>query len=69
MLAPAGLAKLTAAAPGHVETVRSLVFDTLDDDQVDELADLLSRIAPDPNHPIARYHRKMTATPGPDNNE
>lgn len=62
VLTEAGLATLTAAAPEHVETVRALVFDGLDQDDVVQLADLLSRIAPDPSHPVARYHKQMTAT-------
>lgn len=37
-LTDAGIAKIVAAAPGHVETVRSLVFDRLDLDQVAKLA-------------------------------
>ncbi|KIQ19657.1 MarR family transcriptional regulator [Rhodococcus sp. Leaf7] len=32
-----GYAKVIETAPGHVSTVRSLVFDGLDDDQVSEL--------------------------------
>jgi DNA-binding MarR family transcriptional regulator len=37
-LTDAGMAKIVAAAPGHVETVRSLVFDRLSRDQVAQLA-------------------------------
>lgn len=36
-LTPAGRAELERVAPGHAETVRSMVFDGLDDDQVAEL--------------------------------
>jgi DNA-binding MarR family transcriptional regulator len=37
-LTDTGMAKIVAAAPGHVEAVRSLVFDRLDRDQVAQLA-------------------------------
>lgn len=37
-LTESGLAKLTEAAPKHVETVRQLVFDQLDPDQIAALA-------------------------------
>lgn len=37
-LTDAGMAKIVAAAPAHVETVRSLVFDRLGQDQVTQLA-------------------------------
>jgi DNA-binding MarR family transcriptional regulator len=40
VLTDAGYAKVVRAAPGHVETVRQLVFDGLDDDQVRTLATL-----------------------------
>ncbi len=46
-----GYAKVVATAPGHVQTVRSLVFDALTDAQVDQLhaicAVLLERVALD----------------------
>ncbi|MFD6860384.1 MarR family winged helix-turn-helix transcriptional regulator [Rhodococcus sp. NPDC060090] len=35
-----GYTKVTEAAPGHVDTVRRLVFDGLDDEQVDTLTTL-----------------------------
>lgn len=54
-----GWDKLVASAPGHVETVRALVFDALDADQVrqlDELcAVLLRRLDPD---------RRLSRPPG-----
>lgn len=37
VLTDVGLAKLEAAAPGHVESVRRYVFDRLNDEQVDQL--------------------------------
>ena len=39
-----GYAKLVAAAPGHVETVRSLVYDGLGDDDVEALRRLMTHI-------------------------
>jgi DNA-binding MarR family transcriptional regulator len=39
-----GYAKLVAAAPGHVETVRSLVYEGLSDDDVTDLHRLMSHI-------------------------
>jgi DNA-binding MarR family transcriptional regulator len=49
-LTEAGWAKVQAAAPGHVATVRSLVIDALTDDQVDQLIDIgdavLARLDP-----------------------
>lgn len=38
VLTDAGWEKIVAAAPGHVECVRSLVFDGLDDEDVADLA-------------------------------
>lgn len=43
VLTDEGYAKVVAAAPGHVETVRSLVFDGLSDAQVRQL-ETISRI-------------------------
>ncbi|MFB9835813.1 MarR family winged helix-turn-helix transcriptional regulator [Actinoallomurus acaciae] len=40
-----GFAALEAAAPGHVETVRSVIFDTLDDDQVRRLGEISETLA------------------------
>ncbi|MGZ4625604.1 MAG: MarR family winged helix-turn-helix transcriptional regulator [Kineosporiaceae bacterium] len=39
-LTDAGYAKVVASAPSHVETVRRLVFDTLDHDQVRRLQEV-----------------------------
>ena len=50
VLTAAGLAKVEDSAPGHVEEVRSLVFDGLSPEQVGQLdeicAQLLARLAP-----------------------
>jgi DNA-binding MarR family transcriptional regulator len=43
-LTPEGFDVLVAAAPGHVETVRSLVFDELDEDDVAALERITSHI-------------------------
>jgi DNA-binding MarR family transcriptional regulator len=63
VLTDTGDAKVVQAAPGHVETVRSLVFDPLTDVQVRQLeaicAAVLNRL--DPDHRITAYHE--TATP------
>lgn len=40
VLSEFGLAALTGAAPGHVETVRELVFDALTPDQVRQFGDV-----------------------------
>lgn len=54
-LTDAGWAMLAAAAPGHVATVRALVFDGTTDDDVRRLdavaAAVLARVEPD--HPLA----------------
>lgn len=56
VLTDAGMDKLVATAPGHVETVRQLVFDGLDREQVAALAEL-GRVL------LARVD---DASPGPD---
>ena len=43
-LTDAGYAALAAAAPSHVEDVRSLVFDQLSTEQVDELRAICERL-------------------------
>lgn len=43
-LTDAGHDKIVASAPGHIETVRSLVFDALTDDQVKQLGDICGQI-------------------------
>ncbi len=52
-----GLAALTAAAPGHVETVRRHLVDVLTDDQLDQLEVICSAIAgslPDPGRDLGQ---------------
>lgn len=50
-LTDVGLATMERVAPDHVASVRALVFDALDEDQVDQLAticgEVLRRIIPD----------------------
>jgi DNA-binding MarR family transcriptional regulator len=43
-LTDAGYAKIVEAAPGHVRTVRALVFDPLTPDQVEQLGDITARL-------------------------
>ena len=45
-LTDAGYAKLVDAAPGHVRTVRALVFDPLTRQQIKQLGQVLARIQP-----------------------
>jgi DNA-binding MarR family transcriptional regulator len=45
ILTDAGFEKISAAAPGHVATVRALVFDHLTREQVAQLTDILARIS------------------------
>jgi DNA-binding MarR family transcriptional regulator len=45
VLTDAGFDVLAAAAPGHVESVRTHLFDTLDDDQLASLARICDEIA------------------------
>ncbi|MDQ1646549.1 MAG: hypothetical protein QOJ50_2733 [Cryptosporangiaceae bacterium] len=45
ILTGTGREKVTAAAPGHVDAVRSLVIDRLDADQLDALRVICGRIA------------------------
>ncbi|MDH6237947.1 MarR family transcriptional regulator [Cryobacterium sp. CG_9.6] len=51
-LTETGWAKVVASAPGHVEEVRSVVFDPLTADQVVQLSDICSRMLStlDPDH-------------------
>jgi DNA-binding MarR family transcriptional regulator len=44
VLTDAGMAKLVATAPGHVEKVRSLVFDVLGPEQVTQLEEICAAI-------------------------
>jgi DNA-binding MarR family transcriptional regulator len=45
VLTDEGFTALEAAAPGHVETVRSVIFDTLDDDQARRLGEISEALA------------------------
>jgi DNA-binding MarR family transcriptional regulator len=45
-LTDAGMAALAAAAPGHVEEVRRLVFDHLTPDEVTQLSTLAAKLVP-----------------------
>ncbi|WP_378148407.1 MarR family winged helix-turn-helix transcriptional regulator [Cnuibacter sp. UC19_7] len=51
VMTDAGWAKIVAAAPGHVENVRSLVFDQLTSEQVEQLSaithSLMKRLDPE----------------------
>jgi DNA-binding MarR family transcriptional regulator len=51
VLTDAGWQQVVAAAPGHVATVRRLVFDGLDADEVDALARLCAAILDLIDHP------------------
>lgn len=44
VLTDAGVAKVVATAPGHVEKVRSLVFDVLTPEQVEQLEEICGAI-------------------------
>jgi DNA-binding MarR family transcriptional regulator len=58
IMTEAGWEKIVATAPGHVETVRSLVFDALSESQVHQLRRindrLLQRLDPDGRHRVIR---------------
>jgi DNA-binding MarR family transcriptional regulator len=60
-LTEAGWAKVVQAAPGHVRTVRSSVFDLLDPDQVEQLSSICERLLDglDPQHRLVG-HGKTT---------
>ncbi|HEY0475417.1 MAG TPA: MarR family transcriptional regulator [Kribbella sp.] len=45
IITEAGRQKLKETAPGHVETVRQVVFDALTDEQVDQLHDICATLA------------------------
>jgi len=44
ILTPEGYAELVKAAPGHVDTVRRLVFDALSDDELDSFAHAIDKL-------------------------
>jgi DNA-binding MarR family transcriptional regulator len=58
IMTDAGWDKIVATAPGHVETVRALVFDALSETQVQQLRRindrLLQRLDPDGRHRVIR---------------
>jgi DNA-binding MarR family transcriptional regulator len=57
VLTPEGRAAIERAAPGHVRSVRALVFDALDSEEVDALgamvAKVLARLEEDPADSVA----------------
>jgi DNA-binding MarR family transcriptional regulator len=53
VLTDAGLAKVVATAPGHVEEVRALVFDVLTPEQVRHLDDICDTLMTRLNTPAA----------------
>lgn len=59
VLTDQGRQRVVGAAPGHVQAVRELVFGAINEDEAALLADLLTRIAPDVDHPVARYHAQL----------
>lgn len=64
ILTEAGQAKVQRAAPGHVRTVRTAVFDALDDTQVDELNAICGRLMAnlDPEHRmVGQQARPLTS--------
>lgn len=67
-LTPAGFAVVEAAAPGHVETVRRLLFDPLAEGQVGELRSafrsVLGRLDPEAGSPAARWSGRADAAVG-----
>nr|WP_269778658.1 MarR family transcriptional regulator [Microlunatus antarcticus] len=58
-LTEAGWAKVVEAAPGHVRTVRSSVFDLLDPDHLDQLSSICERLLDglDPQHRLVGHGR------------
>jgi DNA-binding MarR family transcriptional regulator len=52
-LTDTGLAVLVAAAPGHVDQVRRLVFDRLTPDEIAQLAALTAKLNPAGDNPLA----------------
>lgn len=58
-LTEAGMAKVVATAPGHVNTVRDNVIDPLDDTDIADLDRIMGRILDtlDPDHRFARPAR------------
>jgi DNA-binding MarR family transcriptional regulator len=61
LLTPRGRRAVVLATPDHVATVRRLVFDVLDDEQLGQLADIASRIAHGLD-PDDRFGAQLTQT-------
>lgn len=65
ILTDAGFAALAAAAPAHVESVRTHLFDRLTREQVDQLAaicdQIVSGLREDPAEPIAQRSPRVVA--------
>lgn len=65
-LTDAGLAKVAQAAPRHVETVRRLVFDRLNDEQICALAEIGRAVVDDDTSPtLSTRGRTRTRTRRP----
>jgi len=68
-LTDAGLAALAAAAPGHVEKVRSVLFDALSQEQVVQLGEIsaavLAHLGQDAAPPCPQASAAAPATPTP----
>lgn len=60
VLRPAGRKQLEAAAPGHVATVRRLVFDPLNETQVQQLRRIAMRVASAVAGPDNLLHSRST---------
>lgn len=67
VLTDEGFAALEAAAPGHVETVRALLFDPLSEDQVTALREISERVHEHirPEGAASRSLRQRAAVPTP----
>ena len=67
ILTDAGYAKVVRAAPGHVATVRSLVFDQLTREQASELGEICTRLMAelDPERRVHRDGAPPTTPPDP----
>ncbi|WP_418606399.1 hypothetical protein [Georgenia sp. SUBG003] len=59
VLTDAGWEKVVETAPGHVENVRTLIFDDLTDAQVTELRQITQKISSrlDPEHKLRSFGR------------
>jgi DNA-binding MarR family transcriptional regulator len=64
-----GLALISRILPGHVQVIRSLLFDPLSGDDLDHLGDIMTRVrdhmrAQPPRSAAPRKRRSRPATPG-----